>query len=145
MASNQLAFHAAASALQNATAFSSLYYDFNNRKAVVLTSMALACRVDSPQRIRLSSAALEPVAVVAARWDTSKTASLSIVADASVRYGRVVIPKSVPVSTGVTPLHKVAAKKSAYVWKPGHGAIEKVDRRTGEIFHLCEVAREQAA
>lgn len=28
--------------------------------------------------------------------------------------------------------------KTQYVWKPGHGAIEKVDKRTGEIYHLAE-------
>lgn len=28
--------------------------------------------------------------------------------------------------------------KSRMVWKPGHGAIEKVDRITGEIMHLVE-------
>lgn len=28
--------------------------------------------------------------------------------------------------------------KPQYTWKPGHGTIEKVDKRTGEIFHLAE-------
>jgi len=36
-------------------------------------------------------------------------------------------------------------RKPQMVWKPGHGAIEKVDKFTGEIMHLVEERLAMAA
>lgn len=33
---------------------------------------------------------------------------------------------------------QASSKQASGVWKLGRGSIEKVDRKTGEIFHLCE-------
>lgn len=37
-----------------------------------------------------------------------------------------------------------AKPQTQYVWKPGHGAIEKVDKRTGDIYHLAEHIQQAA-
>lgn len=34
--------------------------------------------------------------------------------------------------------------QTQYVWKPGHGAIEKIDKRTGDIYHLAEHIQQAA-
>lgn len=45
-------------------------------------------------------------------------------------------PQAAPEPAVTTPA--TTTGKSRMVWKPGHGAIEKVDRLTGEIMHLVE-------
>ncbi len=51
-----------------------------------------------------------------------------------------IIP-SVDVSSSIIPLPTkppIVPTKPKMVWKPGRGAIEKVDKHTGEIMHLVE-------
>lgn len=161
MASNHLAFHSPA-ALQNAYALAAVYYQFNNQKAVVLSSLALAYRVNTElSRTRITPVIQETAHEIHMEAPVMKA---PIIVDNSVQYGKVEVPiaatsknsaaaakqrlmvakASNPRPAAPIPLPVVPkAKKPQYVWKPGHGAIEKVDRRTGEIFHLCEVGAEE--
>lgn len=47
------------------------------------------------------------------------------------------LPRLEQPEAATTPI-PTAVPKAKMVWKPGHGAIEKVDKFTGEIMHLVE-------
>ena len=166
MASNHLAFHNA-TALQNAQALSGSHYQFTNHKAVVLSSWALAYRVNAEITRTRITPVIQDLAPIEIQLETKVLPKAPIIVDTSIHYGKVEVPAMAATATNaaiakerlitarvanphqssvlmVTPKAKVTnIKKPSYVWKPGHGAIEKVDRRTGEIFHLCEVGHEE--
>lgn len=168
MASNHLAFHDA-TALQNAQALSMMHYQFTNHSAVVLSSWALAYRVHTEITRTRITPVIQDVAPVAVQLENKALPAAPIIIDTSVHYGKVEVPAVAATNSAAIakeriiaaraynpPLNtsgasvtkapvppKASAKKPTYVWKPGHGAIEKVDRRTGEIFHLCEEGQEE--
>ncbi|WP_020560883.1 hypothetical protein [Thiofilum flexile] len=168
MASNHLAFHDAA-ALQNAQALSGLHYQFTNHKAVVLSTWALAYRVNAEiERTRITPV-IHDIAPIEIQLENKVKVKAPIIVDNSAHYGKVEAPvvatnnnsaslakerimaaraaNAAAKAAAAKPSPKAPSKnnpnKPTYVWKPGHGAIEKVDRRTGEIFHLCEVGYEE--
>jgi hypothetical protein len=159
MASNHLAFHLP-DALQNAQALAAVHYQFNNQKAVVLSSLALAYQVNA----EISRTRIAPVILETSTHEIHMEAPVvkaPVIVDHSIQFGKVEVPitansKNSAVTakqrlaiaktlnpTVVKPITVAKVKKPQYVWKHGHGAIEKVDRRTGEIFHLCEVGKEE--
>lgn len=173
MASNHLAFHDA-TALQNAQALSASHYQFTNHKAVVLSAWALAYRVNAEITRTRIAPIIQDIAPIEMHLETKALPKAPIIVDTSIHYGKVEVPAVAatnsatiakerilaaraynptltPVTTSTAPKtstkssNVVSHKKPTYVWKPGHGAIEKVDRRTGEIFHLCEVGYEEQA
>lgn len=59
-------------------------------------------------------------------------------ADTSVPASGEAQPHSLSIETADTPDNPPPTQTGGkLVWKPGRGAVEKVDRLTGEIVHLC--------
>ena len=113
MLSNLHSFHFG-KLLQNACALPEpIYKDSNNKKLL----NNLTNRVDSTM----------PPASLADNTENPETTPANHSPAPAERLKK-------PLVTTVFPQQEVSGK---HVWKPGRGVIEKVDRETGEIVHLC--------